>query len=174
MLERSLLPSIHKTLFKIMGIPHSQSLTTLDHRLAEIEENIKVWLQKVEARSKPEIVHKRVLLLDTDTSSYESLREVIPNPFELKMIKSWDQLFREVRKAEVPLVLLDLALLGQEGAQNIRKLNEAKPETRVVVLANYLSETLAQAMPDGINFSGILQKPLDRTLLKENLEKYIS
>ncbi len=173
MLERIQLPNLRRTLFKIMGIPQPQSLSRLDRKLSEIEKNIMAWVKKVEGQPTTVGRSRRVLLADTETGSFEALREALPDDVELKMVKDWEQLFRQAKKADVPLVVIDLALLGQEGVQNIRKLKAHHPEIRVVALANYLSETLAEAMPDGMDLAGILQKPLDRSLLKDNLSKYV-
>jgi ActR/RegA family two-component response regulator len=171
MLERVVLQNLRQTFYKIMGIAQPQKLHRLDHRLTEIERNILAWAKKVEETPLP--VHKRVLLADTETTSFDILREAIPEDLELKMIRDWNQLFREVRKAEVPLIVMDLALLGQEGVGNIRKLKARHPEIRVVALASYLSEALAQAMPDGLHLSGILQKPLDLQQVKESLGRHL-
>jgi ActR/RegA family two-component response regulator len=113
------------------------------------------------------------LLADTEALSFDTLRRVLPEDYELSMVKDWEQLFRETRKTKVPLVVIDLALLGQEGVHNIRKLKEESPQIRIVALANYLSEAFAQAMPEGLELSGILQKPLDEAFLSENLGKYL-
>jgi CheY-like chemotaxis protein len=171
MLEKVVLQNLRRTLYKIMGIPPPQRIHRLDHRLSEIERNISDWAKRVEATPRP--VHRRVLLADTEAASFDILREAIPEDLELKMIKDWNQLFREVRKAEVPLIVMDLALLGPEGIKNVRKLKMGHPHIRVVALASYLSESLAQAMPDGLQLSGILQKPLDSDRLKESLGRHL-
>ena len=169
MLDRIALPSFREVLYRIFGVPPTQSLERLGRRLADLEENITDWAKKAE---KPASRH-RVLLADTETLSFETLRRVLPEDIELKMVKDWEQLFRETRKAKVPLVVIDLALLGQEGVHNIKRLKEDNAHIRIVALANYLSEAFAQAMPEGLELSGILQKPLDEGFLNENLGKYL-
>jgi len=171
MFDRVFPPNFRSTLYKIMGIPEPQSLTRLDRKLNHLEKSIQAWAKEVEEAPPP--VHKRVLLGDTGTESFEVIREAIPQGLELKMVKDWNQVFREVRKAQVPLVVMDLALLGPDGARNIRKLKSSHPHIRVVGLASYLSESLAQAMPDGLDLAGILQRPLTPEHLKESLGRHL-
>jgi len=170
MLDRIALPNFRETILKIFGVPPPQLLQSLDERLEDLEKSISAWAKKAERVAS----RQRVLLADTETVSFDTLRKVLPEDFELKMVKDWDQLFRETKKAQVPLVVIDLALLGQEGVHNIRKLKEEQAQIRIVALANYLSEAFAQAMPEGLELAGILQKPLDEALLSENLRKYLS
>jgi DNA-binding NtrC family response regulator len=169
MLDRLAFPNVRNVLFRIFGVAPTQTLERLDQRIVELERGIVAWSEKFEKT--PRL--KRVLLADTEALSYDSLRRVLPEIYELSMVRDWDQLFREIRSSEVPLVVIDLALLGQEGVHNIRKLKEERPQVRVIALASYLSEAFAQAMPEGLELSGILQKPLDENFLIENLSKYL-
>ncbi|MFO1519176.1 MAG: response regulator [bacterium] len=171
MLERLALPNIRQALLKMMGVPQSQSLNRLDHRLTQLEKNISAWADRVEKAA--QVVQKKVLLADIEPGSFEALRAVLPGDLQLKMVKDWDQLFRETRKAQVPLVVIDLALFGQEGMVNIKKLRDHNPDVKIVALSNYLSETLAQAMPEGLELAGILQKPLHPESLSAHLERYL-
>lgn len=169
MLERLGLPKVRDVLYKLMGVAPTQTLERLDQRIEDLEKSIVAWSKKIEKVES----QTRVLLADTESLSFDTLRRVLPQDYELSMVKDWEQLFRETRKTKVPLVVIDLALLGQEGIQNIRRLKEESPQIRIVALANYLSEAFAQAMPEGLELSGILQKPLDEAFLSENLGKYL-
>ena len=169
MLDRIVLPNVREVLLKIFGVAPTQTVERLDQRLLELEKSIVAWSKKIEVAEN----HNRVLLADTEAVSFDTLRKVLPEDYELTMVKDWEQLFRETRKAKVPLVVIDLALLGQEGIHNIRRLKDESPQIRIIALANYLSEAFAQAMPEGLELSGILQKPLDEAFLSENLSKYL-
>ncbi|GEM_PF-2232812 len=170
--------NIRHTLFRIMGIPQAQSIDRLDKKLNQLEKYIKDWAKKIETKPSlsGELGHhkpQRVILVDTETTNFDLIRETLPEGLELRMVKDWEQLFREMKKAEVSLVIMDLAVLGPEGVKNIKKLKDYNPDIKVVALASYLSETLAQAMPDGMDFSAILQKPLNAFQLKEDLVKHL-
>ncbi len=175
MLDRIPLSNLHQTLLKAMGVPPLKSLRNLDERLNALEKHILDWEKQVRKTPKlSKTVHKRVLLADTEPANFDTVRKMLPRDIELRMVRDWDQLFKETRKAEVPLIIIDLTLLGSEGIYHIKKLKAEHPKLRMVALASYLSETLAQAMPEGLELSGILQKPLDAALLKESLNKYLA
>lgn len=179
MAEKIPLHNLRHTLFRIMGIPQPQSIDRLDKKLSQLEKHLKDWAKKVEAKAPPEpelSLHekpKRVILVDTETTNYDLIKDTLPEDLELRMVKDWEQLFREMKKAEVSLVIMDLTILGPEGAKNLKKLREYNENVKVVALASYLSEALAQAMPDGMDFSAILQKPLNPFQLKEDLVKHL-
>lgn len=179
MSDRNSRSNLRETLFRIMGIPQPQSIDRLDKKLSQLEKHLRDWTKKSEAK-KPlqavEAVHvkpKRVVLVDTETGNFDLIKDTLPSDLELRMVRDWEQLFREMKKADVSLVIMDLTVLGPEGAKNIRKLKEYNEDVKVVALASYLSETLAQAMPDGMDFSAILQKPLNPFQLKEDLVKHL-
>lgn len=173
------LNNIRHTLFRIMGIPQPQSIDRLGEKLNQIEKHLKHWAKKLEIRSMHEEVElehhkpKRVILVDTETTNFDLIKDTLPEELELRMVNDWEQLFREMKKADVALVIMDLAVLGPQGVKNIRKLKDYNSEVKVVALASYLSEALAQAMPDGMDFSAILQKPLNPFQLKEDLVKHL-
>ncbi len=179
MAERIPLQNIRHTLFRIMGIPQPNSIDRLDKKLSQLEKHLKDWAKKVESKPAVEaelVVHekpKRVLLVDTETTNFDLIKETLPEDLELRMVKDWEQLFREMKKANVSLVIMDLTILGPEGVKNLKKLREYNLNVKVVALASYLSEALAQAMPDGMDFSAILQKPLNPFQLKEDLVKHL-
>ena len=179
MSERASRHNLRQTLFRIMGIPQPQSIDRLDKKLSQLEKHLKDWTKKSESKKRVEtltMVHerpKRVVLVDTETGNFDLIKDTLPSGLEIRMVRDWEQLFREMKKAEVSLVIMDLTVLGPEGAKNIRKLKEYNEEVKVVALASYLSETLAQAMPDGMDFSAILQKPLNPFQLKQDLVKHL-
>ena len=183
MAERATANNIRHTLFRLMGIPQPQSIDKLDKKLNQLEKHLKDWAKKMEktkAVASKEVIQevhekpKRVILVDTETGNFDLIKETLPAGLELRMVKDWEQLFREMKKADVSLVVMDLTILGPEGAKNINKLKDYNPDVKVVALASYLSEALAQAMPDGMDFSAILQKPLNPFQLKEDLVKHLS
>lgn len=179
MVEKIPLQNLRHTLFKIMGIPQAQVIDRLDKKLSQLEKHLKDWSKKMETKASVEsglVVHekpKRVVLVDTETANFDLIQETLPEDLELRMVKDWEQLFREMKKADVSLVIMDLTILGPEGAKNLKKLREYNNHVKVVALASYLSEALAQAMPDGMDFSAILQKPLNPFQLKEDLVKHL-
>ncbi len=179
MSEKTSQNNLRHTLFKIMGIPQPQSIDRLDKKLSQLEKHLKDWAKKMETKSslEPEVlIHhkpKRVVLVDTETTNFDLIKETLPEDWELRMVKDWEQLFREMKKADVSLVIMDLTILGPEGVKNLKKLREYNSNVKVVALASYLSEALAQAMPDGMDFSAILQKPLNPFQLKEDLVKHL-
>lgn len=179
MSERISRQNLRHTLFRIMGIPQPHSIDRLDKKLSQLEKHLKDWTKKVESKSQIEAkiaLHdkpKRVVLVDTETVNFDLIKGTLPSDLELRMVRDWEQLFREMKKADVSLVIMDLTVLGPEGAKNIRKLKEYNENVKVVALASYLSDALAQAMPDGMDFSAILQKPLNPFQLKEDLVKHL-
>ena len=172
MFDRVFPSPLRFNLYRMMGIPEPQSLHRLDRKLDDLEKSIHDWAKKLEETPRP--IPKRVLLGDSGGDSFDLIREAIPEDLDLKQVKDWNQIFREVKKAQVPLVVMDLALLGAEGVEQVRKLKLKHPKVRVVGLASYLSESLAQAMPDGLDLAGILQRPLNPEQLKESLDRHLS
>ncbi len=182
MAERATANNIRHTLFRLMGIPQPHSIDKLDRKLNQLEKHLKDWAKKVEKAKhvapkevleEAHVKPKRVVLVDTETGNFDLIKETLPEGLDLRMVKDWEQLFREMKKADVSLVIMDLTVLGPEGAKNIKKLRDYNPEVKVVALASYLSEALAQAMPDGMDFSAILQKPLNPFQLKEDLVRHL-
>lgn len=181
MLEKIPLNNLRLTLFKIMGIPQPHSIDRLDKKLSQLEKHLKDWAKKVDSKQTVKVKleeaslpkPKRVILVDTETTNFDLIKDTLPQDLELRMVKDWEQLFREMKKAEVPLVIMDLTILGPDGSNNIKKLKDYNSDVKVVALASYLSEALAQAMPDGMDFSAILQKPLNPFQLKEDLVRHL-
>ncbi len=179
MLEKIPLNNLKHTLFKIIGIPQPHSIDRLDKKLNRMEKHLKDWAKKVDSKSFLKVKEvltekpKRVILVDTETTNFDLIQETLPVALELRMVKDWEQLFREMKKADVSLVIMDLTILGPQGVKNIKKLRDYNKNVKVVALASYLSEALAQAMPDGMDFAAILQKPLNPFQLKADLVKHL-
>jgi len=174
MSEKKSFNKIRDSLLNLMGIADLDTIRRLGHKVDDLEKYIKILIKKQEETL--EITHekpRRVILADTDTNSYDTVQAALPEGLELKMINNWDLLFRETKKANIPLLIIDLAMLGAEGVENIRKLREENPGLRIVALSSYLSASLAEAMPEGVDLSGILQKPLNAFQVKEDIARHL-
>ncbi len=164
---------VRRALLKIMGVPNFEGLSRLSEKVARMESQLSTSGKKKSKKTKnTKTVYRRVLLADTESKNYDLLRKAVPSSFELKKVKDWNEIFIEHEKAYVPLVVIDLALMGPEGVKNIQRLKLKNPKIKIVALSSYLNQNLTQAMPNGLKFSSILQKPLQARTLKEKLGKF--
>ncbi|MBL7685687.1 MAG: response regulator [Deltaproteobacteria bacterium] len=123
--------------------------------------------------AEPEVLPKRVLVADTSENSFKLIQSILSEEYELKMVKDWDQLFKEMKKSEVSLLWMDLILLGAEGALKVKSLKELFPKLKIFGIASYLSEALARALPEEVQFTQIFQKPLQEEEVAIALKKYL-
>ena len=173
MSEKKSFHKIRDSFLNLMGIADLETIQRLGHKVDDLEKYIKILIKKQEEAPVVTEKPRRVILADTDTNSYDTVRAALPDNLELKMINNWDLLFREAKKSNIPLLIIDLSMLGAEGVENIRKLREENPHLRIVDLSSYLSASLAEAMPEGVDLSGILQKPLNAFQVKEDIARHL-
>ncbi len=119
-------------------------------------------------------IHIRVLIVDDEEAVCRRLRGWLePRLFEVSTFSRGDEAVRYAARVPHEVALVDLRMAGQDGAEVIRELREARAETRIVAMAAFpeVPQVLA-AMRAGA--ADLLEKPVQEPALLRAVETQLT
>ncbi len=115
---------------------------------------------------------KAVVLMGTDEPTRENIRTYFGKGVELLDLENPSEILPQTEGKEMKGIFFDRTLLGEPGARlALEQVKIKSPQTPFVGLSNYLTLSLARALPGTEDFATFLTKPVTVASLTEVFAK---
>lgn len=116
---------------------------------------------------------KKILIAEDNDSNYLLLATLLKKEYYLLRAQHGEEAVNLFRSESWDLILMDIKMPGMDGLEATRKIREADQEIPIIALtANAFNEDRENALKAGC--TDYLSKPVDRKLLQELLDRYLS
>ncbi|GAB4540913.1 MAG: response regulator [Thermodesulfovibrionia bacterium] len=116
----------------------------------------------------------KVLIVDDDLSTRESLRMVLKDIYALALASDAEEGLNLIQKEPFDIVILDIRMPKMDGISALKEIKRVSPDTEVVLLTAYASVDTAR---DAVRYGAFdyLMKPFDKdellNIIKKGLQK---
>ncbi len=115
----------------------------------------------------------RQLIIDDNEELAENIREVLEMEFddvEVDLAPTGERALELVAEHEYDLVITDMRMPGIGGAEVVKRIQELRPGTPILVMTAYAEDGLLEDAQDSGAF-GVVLKPLDLGRLVDTIER---
>ena len=116
----------------------------------------------------------KLLIVDDEENMLTTLEDIfIAKGFEVATVTNGHQAIEYVKKEKVDVILMDFKMPGINGVEASRLIREIVPAIKVIfITAYYEEEIINEALAEGA--VGVCHKPLDITLLVDNIKNAVA
>jgi DNA-binding NtrC family response regulator len=117
----------------------------------------------------------KVLVVDDEVSTRESLRMILKDHFRVETAESGEEALELINREEPQVIILDIIMPGLDGMEVLQQIRELNPDIPVIMLtATQMVRTAVEAMKSGA--FDYINKPFEveeiRIIVEKALEKY--
>jgi CheY-like chemotaxis protein len=112
---------------------------------------------------------QQVLLVDDEPNTLEVLMlglQPLSDKYEFEAVRNAQEALTKLRHKHFDLLVTDYVMPGMNGVELIRQVKEFSPQTQVVMMTAYGSESLQKTL-DELEIGGFLSKPFSLAKIRE-------
>ena len=112
-----------------------------------------------------------ILFVDDEKEFLETIKEFFEQlGYKVYIAHNGQEALLRVKEHMPGMVFLDISMPQMDGSEALRLIHEINPETQVIIVSGYASESLARDLLQH-GACDFFQKPVDLVLLQETVER---
>ena len=115
---------------------------------------------------------KRILVCDDEEEIRESLNLILEKDYDISFATNGEEAIEHIKKSPTDLVILDIKMPRMDGIETLKRIKQAKSDTKVIIATGYRSvETATEAVKHGA--SDYIVKPFESKQVLQTVNKTV-